>query len=284
MQRIIDGVLFESSVLPDCYEVRTWRSNGVMERSARQCLEWREIGPVPDNDAWDAVKDAAVLEERAERNLKRNAMMAKQKCRRLIITAGFDELLTLTYKANQLDRDLCKRQFKEWVRRMKRSLPGFQYCASFERQERGAMHVHVATNKLPVHAAYKGVKIAAWKLGTEVWRSVVGDLGGMCHVGGKTRHGGRRRNLSLAKMAAYVSKYIMKDYESSPAGSNRFSRSNGIVISKAEIIRLTRCSYADLIQLTFEMSPGDILVSHRLNLFKDAVWFCTESGVTRVST
>lgn len=278
MQRIVDGVLFESSVIPDAWEVRTWRANGVMERSARSCVEWREIGPCPPNDEWDPVKDAEALAERAERSLRRNAQRAKQQCRRLIISANFDELLTLTYKANQLDRDLCKRHFKEWVRRMKRALPDFKYCASFERQERGAMHVHLATNKLPQHAQYKGVKIQAWRLGTDVWRAVVGDLGGMCHVGGKTRHGGRRRNLSLAKMASYVSKYIMKDFAEAPSGSNRFSRSDGILLAKPELLRLVRCSYLDLLILTFETSPGDVVVSHRLNLFKDAVWLCTEAG------
>jgi hypothetical protein len=223
------------------------------------------------------VRDAELLEDRRQASLKKAAQRAKQMCRRVIITENFNELLTLTYRENQLDRDLCKRHFKEFVRRMKKTLPGFRYCASFERQERGSMHVHLATHKLPTHANYKGSKILAWKLGTAVWRSVVGADNGLCHVGAKTRYGAtNRKTVSLAKMASYVSKYIMKDYEDSPDGVNRYSRSDKCKIEKSHVMRLSQCSYRDLIELTFELGSGDMLVSHRLGRFHDTLWLCTE--------
>ena len=317
MYRNVMGILFEGKRLADTWEVRTWRANGVMERSARQVIEWTEIGHGMPKDlthdeyvAWlkvehkfepDKLKKLLALaesdeEDRKARCLKKAAQRAKQACRRTIIAEGFNELLTLTYRENQTDRDLCKKHFKEWVRRMKRALGGyvdhvdddgvitkkwvdgdFRYCASFERQERGAMHVHLATHALPKHVQYKGVKIKAWELGTKVWRSIVGQDNGMCHVGAKTRFGTTRRSkVTLAKMASYVSKYIMKDYEDSPAGSNRYSRSNGVPLEKPEVIVLKGCTLAELIAVTFEKGEGDILVSHRVGHFKDSVWLCTE--------
>lgn len=298
MERIVDGILFEGKFLENAWDVRTWTKNGVMERSARQVVEWREIGPAGPKPDWDdylaqfiddpeklaqriAEREQDILDKKAA-SLKKSALRAKTTCRRIIITEGFDELLTLTYRENQTDRDLCKKHFKEWVRRMGRVIKGFRYCASFELQKRGAMHVHIATHKLPEHVLYKGVKIKAWRLGTEVWRSIVGADNGMCHVGGRTRFGtSRRTKMSLAKMASYVSKYITKDYENAPDESNRYSRSNGIIVSKPEVMRFTDCSLRDLIELTFELSPGDILISHRVGRFKDSMWLCTEKPIKK---
>jgi hypothetical protein len=290
MERIIDGILFEGKALPDAWDVRTWSVNGVTERSVRQVVEWTEIGPGFKPMAWpdylagftgqelaDKQKEQAQDEaERRERSRRKAALRAKTMCRRVIITEQFDELLTLTYRENQEDRALCKKHFKEWVRRMKRALPSFRYCASFERQERGSMHVHIATNKLPKHAEYKGVTVKAWQLGTKVWRAIVGDNNGLCFVGGVTKFGGRRRSLSLAKMAAYVSKYILKDADDNPDEANRYSRSNGTVVPKAEVIRLVNCSTLLAIELTFELEPGELLISHRLSRWGDSIWLCTE--------
>ena len=55
MERIVDGILFEGKPIADAWEVRTWQQNGVMERSARQLMEWREIGPVPPLDEIDLI-------------------------------------------------------------------------------------------------------------------------------------------------------------------------------------------------------------------------------------
>ncbi len=274
-------VLFEGTRVPDAWEVFTWSANGVLERSARPVIEWREvceINPVLDacgNPVEPAEPTPEELEEKRRKAALSAARRAKTMCRRVIITEGFDELLTLTYRENQTDRALCKRHFEAWYRRMKRALGGFRFCASFERQERGAMHVHIATHKLPEHAKFKGVKVKAWELGTRIWRDIVGADNGLCFVGGRSRWGGRRRNMSLAKMAAYVSKYILKDFEDSPLESNRYSRSNGVVVG--EIHRMTlRCTLAELLDVTFEAGEGDVVIAHRVSKWKDGMWFCTE--------
>lgn len=305
MERIVnmhDGTWcrFVGEVVPGAWEVRDWRSNGVLERSVRPVIQWTEDQIVPrpmSNDELRAYyreeyrhepdKLKRLLkeldnddEEKRIRSLRKSASRAKTQCRRAIITEGFNELLTLTYRENQTDRELCKKHFAAWVRRMKKALGTFRFCAAFEAQERGAMHVHVATHKLPEHADYKGVKIEAWKLGTRIWRDIVGQDNGMCHVGAKTRNGGnsRRRKVSLAKMAAYVSKYILKDCEDVPAGSHRYQRSLGQPVQKPTVMRLMGAELLDVLHLVYEVAQGGVCHTMRLtSKWEDSIWFCAES-------
>ena len=309
MQRIVQvysyggqtvNVLLEGKRLDDAWDVSIWEKNGHREISARQVVQWVEMGEVPALDKPDPVEDAEWLEERRQNSLKKAAQRAQTMCRRVIKAEGFDELLTITYRENQSDRELAKRHFKEWVSRMKSALGGtFRYCASFEKQDRGAMHMHVACHRLPKavirqekrrvvggHTTLKGSgaqfetverEVEGWRLGTQVWRSIVGADNGLVFVGGKKAAVSKKRvRKSPAKMAQYVSKYIMKDYADSPEESNRYSRSNGSDVPKPQHIRLTGCSLADAIGAMFECKDGDIVVSHRLGDFKDSYWLCTE--------
>ncbi|HJS09447.1 MAG TPA: hypothetical protein VJ809_17390 [Pirellulales bacterium] len=282
MQRIIDGILFEGKTLPNQWDVRLWERNGHREISARPVVEWTEIGvdlPMPPANP---ERDAEDEEEKRQRNLKRNAQRAKTQCRRFIKAHGFGELLTLTYRANQTDEKLFKEHFAKWVRRMRAALGGtFDYCAGFEPQKRGAWHAHVACHKLPVHASYKGVKIEAWKLGTRIWRDIVGPTvdgkdGGLCFVGGKSKWSKSRRRLSVGKTAGYVSKYITKHYELMPEGTNRYSRSNGDVVGKPETMRLYGKTLAEVIADAFMLFEGEVVLSHRVSRWSDAWYLSTE--------
>lgn len=304
MQRNIHGILFEGERVPDSWDVSIFEVNGHRELSARQVIAWEEIAfNVPPPMPWDEYiaqydydpeKQARLeaehleeIEEKRLKSLKKSAQRAQTKCRRLIKASDFREMLTITYRENQDDREVCKGHFKEFVRRMKRALPKFQYCAAFERQERGSMHIHCATNKLPKHCHYRGEKIESWRLGTLIWREIVGDDNGLVFVGGKPRWGTtRRRNQSLAKIASYVSKYILKDFADSSIGSNRYSRSDTIDLPKPTKIRITDCSMADLISLCFELQPGHVVVSHRVGHWGDSYWLCTEpeKGVAAASS
>lgn len=294
MERIIDGRLFEGKRVPDSWEVRIWEQNGHREISACNVIQWVEVGAahtgrpeglLPGSLVLDADEMARLLrrekedaEQRRLDNLKRNANRAKTACRRIIKAEGFDELLTLTYRENQQDRALCKVHFKEWVRRMKAHLGGvFRFCASFERQDRGAMHVHLAVHKLPAHAMHKGTKIEGWRLGTAVWHTVVGEDNGLCFVGGKNRKGNQKRKpIGRAKMAAYVSKYITKDYADAEAASNRYSRSNGIPVGKPTVMRFDRAMLADIIGMVFTLGEGDVVVDHNASEEWGRYWLCTE--------
>ncbi len=288
MERIIDNIRYIGEVIPHCWELRTFEVNGHVEKTIRPVIGWTEDGQhLPDNfnpdgylnafgqlEPWPEERPQDIAAAKYKR-LQKSAARAKVMCRRIIKSEGFNELLTLTYKENMLDRDICKKHFKEWVRRMKKALGNFRYCASFERQERGAMHVHLATHKLAEHGLYKGVKVKTFELGTRIWRDIV-KTGGLCYVGGKKNNGKTRRNLSNAKMAAYVSKYILKDFEDAPEESNRYSRSNGVNIPKSTVIRFTNMSMADVISLAFEVRDGDVMVSHWLGKYGDCWGLDTE--------
>lgn len=283
MKKIIQGfgepIQLEGSYSAENWVVRVFEVNGHREISARNTIEWEEVpyAPVldlfPDQPSQQQLQD---IEDRRLNALKKSAKRAQTMCRRVIKAEGFNELLTLTYRENQADRDLCKRHFSIWSKRMKRALGNFRYCASFEVQDRGAMHVHIATHKLPQHAHFKGVLIKAWQLGTKIWRSIVGDNNGLCFVGGKTKNGGHRRNMSLGKMAAYVSKYIMKDYEDAPEESNRYSRSNGTNVPKPKTMHFTGMSLAEIVALCFQCDDGDVIVSHNVSQANGSYWLCTE--------
>lgn len=284
MKKIITGfgepIQLEGSYNPTSWVVRVFEVNGHREISARNTIDWEEVPykPVvdlfPDQPSLQQIQDA---EDRRLLNLKRAASRAQTMCRRVIKAEGFNEMLTLTYREKQSDRELCKVHFKEWYRRMKRALGSFRFCASFEKQSRGAMHVHIATNKLPQHADYKGVKIKAWQLGTRIWRDIVGADNGLCFVGGKSKFGApRKQAFSLGKMAAYVSKYIMKDFEDSPEESNRYSRSNGTALPKPKTMYFDNLSMMEILGLVFECGEGDVIVSHRVDAERGSYWLCTE--------
>lgn len=296
VERIIDGVLYEGKRALDQWEVRTWQQAGHKEISVRPATIWTEVGTaftglplgmppgayiVTAEELKEQQRLAAI--DRVQRdadNLKSAAQRAKTACRRIIKAEGFNEMGTLTYRENQTDRELCKKHFKEFIRRMKKAFGGeFRYCASFEKQDRGAMHVHLAMHKFPAHldVRYKGVKVAAWRVGTQIWRDIVGKDNGLFFVGAKPKFGHKRnRNLSLAKMAAYVSKYIMKDYEEAGVGSNRYSRSNGVPVSKPTLMRFNGCMLGDIIGLVFELGEGDVIVSHSASELHGSYWLCTE--------
>ena len=303
MERIVnlpDGtrLLLEGKLVPNAWDVYKKCCNGHSELSFKPCIAWSESDsppPSPWNEYITQFSGEKLLErqkerenelaENRERQREKNAQRAKSQCRWVIKSQGLNELLTLTYRENQECRDLCKKHFKEWVRRMKVAFGGkFVYCASFEKQARGAMHVHVACHKLPEHGIRKGQKIKAWKLGTEIWRSIIGLNNGLCFVGGKTKNAGYRRNLSLAKLAGYVSKYIMKDYADSPMEKNRYSRSDGLTLPKAVKTTYTGLSMAQMIELAFECVEGDVIVSHSITLDDYGAgryWLVTEPYLVR---
>jgi hypothetical protein len=288
MYRIIDGILLEGKISKSQHDVRIWEANGHREVSVMPVIEWHDIGMVSKEAEYkpDPLREEEDAEERRAANLKRAAGRAKTQCRRFIKLHGFRELLTLTYRDNQTDEKLFKDHFAKWVRRMKAALGGtFDYCAGFETQKRGAWHAHVACQKMPTWVVMNKGKatertVASWKLGTQIWRSVVGTSadgkdGGMCFVGGKKRKNGRKPRVdSVGAMASYVSKYITKHYEEMGEGTNRYSRSNGEVAKP--ITMRVQGDLADAIAEAFMCFPGEIVLSSTIGRYGDSYWLATE--------
>lgn len=239
MRRIIDGQIFEGKPIPDEFRLTVHElGNGHREAVVVRAVGWEHVGNLTpeemdyfrDKYGTDDGSDAA---DRAERNAKRAAKRAKAKVRRLVKSMGLDSLLTLTYRANVTDRDLVMQHLKEFVRRMRRVLPGFAYVAAFEQQARGAWHVHLAIHKLPRELPHaSGVKVKSWSIVRAVWRSVVGDLGGNIDEQSRKSRSGWR----VAKLASYLSKYMLKAFEEGDDWKNRYSASRH---SLPEPMRLT---------------------------------------------
>ncbi|MET3512472.1 hypothetical protein ABIC63_000232 [Pseudacidovorax sp. 1753] len=184
-------------------------------------------------------------EQRAEAEAKRRALSlsvaanrAKSNIRRLCKTFNADALLTLTYRANQDDLALCKRHLKEFVRRLRRVCPGFAAVAGFERQKRGAWHVHLAC---PARLMAMGHGVKSFNVIRAIWRSVTGDLGGNIDVSKRFR----AHRSSCARIAAYISKYITKAFAEGEKWTNRWTRFGEMSIPDA--VKLETDSLRDLI-------------------------------------
>lgn len=228
MIRIIDGVPFEGKSA-DWYRVKAYDcGNGQVEAVASRGMVWEELEWAPQvlQDFLEA--KARHLEETEEDRVRlhaeRAAQRAKKRVRLLCKAMGTDALLTLTYRALVTDLAVCKAHLKEFNRRMKRWLPGFQFVAGFERQKRGAWHVHIATSGIPPFFMEKngvGVpcKVKSYDLLRRIWRSVVGDLSGNVDLSRR-----KARGSTCAKIAAYISKYITKEYAEGDKWANRWAK------------------------------------------------------------
>lgn len=229
MIRIIDGVAYEGKSGDQIALKAHDLGNGHLEISGVRKMQWSECdwSPLAIQHYLEAVERCRIEageEGEAERKaqcLKIAASRAKRRVRRLCKVMGANTLLTLTYRANVVDLAKCKRNLKEFVRRLRRVLPDFRAVAAFEQQERGAWHVHLATVRFPNElAAINGVKVKSFNVIRAVWRSVTKEDGGNVDIS-NTKRGAQR---SSAKIAAYIAKYIAKAFEEGEAGSNRWTK------------------------------------------------------------
>lgn len=236
MIRIIDGVAYEGKA-GQHFKVKAHDlGNGHLEVTASRTTQWSELDWSPSVIADHQEMIARYREEHADevraRNAKRSASRARARVRRLCKVMAVDTMLTLTYRANQTDLALCKRHLKEFARRMVRVMPGFSFVGAFERQDRGAWHVHLATRRVPTQLTYRGkacandrnmvdrVKVRSYDVIRSVWRSVVGDLSGNIDVARSKRWSAK----TPAQIASYIAGYIVKEFAQGELWSNRWTK------------------------------------------------------------
>lgn len=281
MLKNVAGCWFESKPSPDEFEVRTLDlGNGHREAVITRPVIWEEVPPHLQalfSDHWQETADREweeKAEERRQANLKRAARRAKTRVRRMVKVLGLDALLTLTYRENQQDLALSKRHLKEFVRRIKRALPGFVYVAAFERQKRGAWHIHMAIHALPRELpASNGVRVKSFNVVRAIWRAVVGELGGNIDQARRKR----ASRQSTGKLAAYLSKYMLKAFEEGDDWSNRYSGSAGVAIPQAVRLRFKGAALAELIGLVFdEVAVGSCDCTTWLSRWGDVFYLSTE--------
>lgn len=213
----------------DWYRVKAYDlGNGQIEATASRGTEWHELDWSPQvmDDYFEVIErdKEERAAERAEACAAKSAQRAKKRVRHLCKAMGTDSMVTLTYRALQTDLGLCKAHVKEFNRRLKRWLPGFQCVAGFERQKRGAWHVHLATAGIPNFFMEKNAlgvpcRVKSYDLLRRIWRAVVGDLGGNADLSKRKQRGSR-----CAQIAAYIAKYITKEFAEGEKWSNRYAK------------------------------------------------------------
>lgn len=153
-------------------------------------------------------------EDKSEHQL-RAARRARSRLRQLILSAGCNHLLTLTYRENVTDFKQSSQDLSRFVRKVKREIPGWVYVAVPEKQKRGAWHWHMAV------IGRQDVDLLR-----ECWRSVVGE--GNIDVQPPRRG---KKNCRMG-IVAYLSKYLTKGFagESRELNGHRYRATLGIPI------------------------------------------------------
>lgn len=258
--------------------------NGHLEVSASQVIRWTEADWSPDYlaDVLRVIEEAKALEDAKEselRNRERSARRAVTRVRRLCKAMGADTLLTLTYRACESDLARAKADLKEFNRRMLRELPGFRFVACFERQSRGAWHMHLATAGLPVwftrtNATGQEYRVKSFEVFRQVWRSVVKDRGGNVDVARRKRNSQR----SPAKIAAYIAKYIGKAFEElGDKGVNHFAKYGNCDVPEPVELGLFPTLRAGVMAAYALLADSHLVVTSRIGHWREWFFLAAES-------
>lgn len=278
--RIIDGVAYERKSADNQFNVKvTELGHGHVETVVTRGWYWveREMTPEAIRMYLEHVEelnvDDARKAERDEINRERAAKRARTRVRHVCKAMGVNTLVTLTYKANQTDLALCKKHLKEFIRRVRRVMPGFRAVAAFERQARGAWHVHMGCEKIAAVVTTGGWhRMKSFDLLRAIWRSVTKEHGGNVDVQ-------RRKQVSqksAARIAAYISKYIMKAFAEGEKETNRWTKFGEI--DEPRVTRLGHVqSMHEAVELVYAFLPGNAsIVTSYLSHWHDVFFFVTE--------
>ncbi|WP_261527812.1 rolling circle replication-associated protein [Burkholderia multivorans] len=179
--------------------------------------------------------------ENTEANLMDAAKRAKQQVRLRCKAIAATHMVTLTYRGAMLDKARLKRDFDSLRRRLARlpKLTGgrFDYVAVPERHKSGGWHLHVAV---------KGRQ--NYRVLRSIWWSIVGDRMGNIHVRNPFKERGLRH-----KLAAYLAKYVTKDFTEHALNEKRYWTSRGIAVPEImPIDHVLSDSPADALRIAFE--------------------------------
>ncbi len=199
------------------------------------------------------------IKQRKENNISRSIRRSRKTvCRKALIMSA-DRMLTLTYKENKTDRELCCKDFVRFVRKMRDKFSSFDYVCTLERQKRGAWHFHIATNK------FYHIQTV-----NKLWQSVVGEGKGNVDIEFKHR-------ISPTRIAKYISKYISKGFsgdDSALPGRNRYRVSLGLVDPVVTgYMALAPSQELYLFSTIFEEVTGSIPT----NAFSNMYCFCLDN-------
>jgi len=284
MVRIINGVAYAREPASTYRVKANDLGHGHLEVSMRQETFLREL----DWDSYaiqyhkdmlaETLAEPAYQAELAERRLKIAANRAKTAVRRTCKVMGADTLMTLTYRANEGDLARVKRDLKEFNRRLLRELPALRFVACFEKQQRGAYHIHMATSGIPATFSKPGVhgvptRIKSFDLLRAVWRSVTKERGGNVDISRRKRYS----RSTPARIAAYISKYVAKDFKEGEKGSNRYARYGSFEIPAP--VDLGRFDSAlEAVKAMFEITGDLVIFDQHLSRWGDWAYLHAEAS------
>jgi hypothetical protein len=278
MIRIIDGIAYESKP-GNWYKLRAVEfDNGHFEATAVRGTDWveQEWSPI-------AIENYLLAKERSdqEREAERADQAARSACRRAqkrvrhtCKAMGATTLCTLTYRALETDLGQVKRDLKEFNRRVLQVWPGFRFVAAYEKQKRGAWHIHLACPSIPQMLSSKGqeVKVRSYVLLRAIWLRVTKERGG--NFDAQRRKQTARKG--AAQVASYISKYMLKDYAEGQKWTNRYS-TYGPVELPAPLVLGVVSSVNEALDTLYAIGLGfGVLRTARLSRFQDAFYLDIE--------
>lgn len=147
-----------------------------------------------------------------------NARKAKNNLRRLIL-ANFSDgtnFITLTYAENQTDIHAANKDFDVFMKRLRRSYGSeFKYVVITEFQKRGAIHFHMLADLALNWKNEKECKEKEVSFAETFWEHGFVDLKVIKPKTGKLGEKEANNERSTDNIAAYVSKYMMKNFHDS---------------------------------------------------------------------
>lgn len=205
----------------------------------------------------------------SEQNSRRSKRRSKQTVRWLLKTLQADHMLTLTYRENQQDCAVLQRHFQRFSRLVRVRYPEWSYVAVRERQDRGAWHLHIGVRgrgdvqwlrrcwymalghrcRFEYDDKTKKRKLVAMVKDGKEWRDARPDeIRGQIDLSGPSkRFGGQGLSWKTEKLAAYMTKYLDKQFDAIESG-RRYWPSKGIQRPEASKHWLVACSFDEAVK------------------------------------
>lgn len=224
-------------------------------------------------------------------NLVRAVRRSKQNIRWLCKVMEADRLFTLTYRANQTDRDQTRADFTKFLRLVRSGwcgqvgVPDWKYVAVLEKQERGALHIHCAVK------GFQRIKFlrACWYkalggAGNEVGENTPGAVN--VTNPDKARWGHTGREWKVNKLSGYLTKYLSKTFDESATEKKRYWHCRNLVVpvkqrfwvSGSEIVAAIQSSIG-LLKFHVGLRGG---FNHWLSTSGDAYWIAGQGDACGV--
>ena len=229
--------------LPDDLTDRQLANIEVQKAQYKAYLAYKKAEKMENMTGADLERMESIAKaDNLERAVRRARQQIRFHCRQLAV----DHLLTLTYRKNVEDVKRLNADWQEFVRLVRKVKPNWQFVACRERQERGALHLHVAVRgRQDIGLLRRSWYKALGGSGNETGEATPGQIDVR---GPSKRFGSRTQDWKVQKLAGYMTKYMHKAFEELDAkGSKRYWHSKGIEPPIVEKIWLASSSFVEAI-------------------------------------